>query len=313
MSPIVSTAVIVFTVLSIAGCVWLLVLTARKRPEDLTQDPTTGHVWDGDLTEYNNPLPRWWLNMFYLTIVFGVGYLIFYPGLGNLTGRLGWTSQQQHDLDTQKTRASFAAAYAPYQNMQFEQLVQEPGAMALGQSIFMNTCAGCHGSDARGAKGFPNLTDSDWLYGGEPEVILTTLRMGRQGVMPGWKTVVGDEGVAELVAYVQKLSGTPAGDTLASRGKQRYDMLCIGCHGPEGKGDRAIGSPNLTDQTWLYGDDPDSLTVSIAVGRSGVMPTQAQILSEEQIRLVGAWVYSHGKAAPSATEGVSTQTEGSTP
>jgi len=313
MSPTVSILVIICTVLSIAGCVWLLVLTARKSPEDLTKDPTTGHIWDGDLTEYNNPLPRWWLNMFYLTIIFGAGYLIFYPGLGNLTGRLGWTSQKQHDSDAQKTRARFASAYTPYRMMQFEQLVHEPGAMALGQSVFVNTCAGCHGSDARGAKGFPNLTDGDWLYGSEPEVILATIGMGRQGVMPGWKDAVGVEGVAELVAYVQKLSGNLVDDTLASSGKQRYDMFCIACHGPEGKGNYAMGSPNLTDQIWLYGGDSDVLTESIANGRNGAMPAHSAILSEEQIRLVSAWVYAQANAGARSTDEPTPESKGTAP
>jgi cytochrome c oxidase cbb3-type subunit III len=299
MNSTVSILVMAFVALNVLACVWLLLWTAKKRPEDLTKDPTTGHVWDGDLMEYNNPLPRWWLNSFYLTIFFGIGYLVFYPGLGNLSGRLGWTSAKQHDQDAALTRASFDAAYAPFRSMTFAQLANEPGAQALGQSIYVNNCAGCHGSDARGAKGFPNLTDGDWQYGGDPETILTTIRIGRQAAMPPWQTVVGDDGVAELVAHVQQLSGTPVGDTLASRGKQRFDMLCVACHGADGRGNQALGAPNLTDDIWLYGGDPDTLTESLVLGRNGQMPAFKTILTEAQIQLVSAWVYaqSHNSAA----------------
>lgn len=302
MNTTVSVLVIAFVALNILACVWLLLWTAKKRPEDLVKDPTTGHTWDGDLTEYNNPLPRWWLNAFYLTIFFGIGYLVFYPGLGNLTGRLGWSAAKQHDADAELTRLSFSKAYAPFRDMSFEQLANEPAAQALGQSIYANNCAGCHGSDARGAKGFPNLADADWQYGGEPETIVTTIRMGRQAVMPAWQTVVGDDGVAELVAYVQQLSGTQVGDTLASRGKQRFEMLCVACHGADGKGNPALGSQNLTDDIWLYGGDPDTLTESLVLGRNGQMPAFKDILSEEQIRLVSAWVYAQAKSASGPSE-----------
>lgn len=304
MNSLTSYLVIAFVLLNIAGCFWLLRWTATKRTANPTHSAsdakqaaaaedagigTTGHVWDEDLTEYNNPLPRWWLNMFYLSIAFAVGYLILYPGLGNVAGYFRWTSQHEHDVQALAERETYLAAFAPFRQLEISELTTNANALRMGQSIFNNNCAACHGSDARGAKGFPNLTDSDWLYGGDSETILHTLRAGRAGVMPGWKAVAGDAGIVELIAYVRQLGGAP--ETAASvAGKARYDMFCVACHGSVGKGNQALGAPNLTDQIWLYGGDDASLTATLANGRGGVMPSQKAILNEGQIRVMAAWV-----------------------
>lgn len=314
MNTLTSYIVIAVVVLNIAGCFFLLRWTATKRAENASQvgpeihneaeKETTGHVWDGDLTEYNNPLPRWWLNMFYLSIAFAVGYLLLYPGLGNIAGYFRWTSAHEHDVMAKAERETYLAAFAPYRETPIEQLMGDATAMRMGQSIFNNSCAACHGSDARGAKGFPNLTDTDWLYGGEPEVIQATLREGRQGVMPAWKAAVGEAGVAELVAYVRQLSAsTVASEPLATAGKARYEMFCIACHGPEGKGNQALGAPNISDQIWLYGGDVQTLTETIANGRGGVMPSQKANLNEDQIRVMSAWVYAQSHKAGETSSG----------
>ena len=306
MNTLTSYLVIAVVVLNIAGCFLLLRWTATKRAENASKmstgntitentgeapPETTGHVWDHDLTEYNNPLPRWWLNMFYLSIVFAVGYLVLYPGLGNMSGYFRWTSTHEHDVMAKAERETYLAAFAPFRESTVEQLVANPTAMRMGQSLFNNSCAACHGSDARGAKGFPNLTDADWLYGSAPEVIQTSIREGRQGVMPAWKAAVGEAGVTELVAYVRQLSGsTDVSATLAAAGKARYDMFCVACHGPDGKGNQALGAANLSDQIWLYGGDVVTLTETLANGRGGVMPSQKANMNEDQIRVLSAWV-----------------------
>ena len=303
MNSLTSYLVIAFVLLNIAGCFWLLRWTATKRtanPNHNASDAkhaaaeqdagvqTTGHVWDDDLTEYNNPLPRWWLNMFYLTIAFAIGYMILYPGLGNIAGYFRWTSQHEHDVQARADRESYLAAFAPFRKLSIDELTNDAHALRLGQSIFNNNCAACHGADARGAKGFPNLTDNDWLYGADAQTIEQTLREGRAGVMPGWKEVAGDAGVAELHAYVRQLSGAP--ETAAAKaGKARFDVLCVACHGSEGKGNQALGAPNLTDKIWLYGGDDASLTATLANGRGGIMPAQTT-LNENQIRVMTAWV-----------------------
>ena len=316
MNSLTSYLVIVFVLLNIAGCFWLLRWTATKRtanPKHSASDAkqaaaaedagvgTTGHVWDDDLTEFNNPLPRWWLNMFYLSIAFAVGYLILYPGLGNVAGYFRWTSQNEHDVKALAERETYQAAFAPFRKLDIAELTRDANALRLGQSIFNNNCAACHGSDARGAKGFPNLTDSDWLYGGDSETILHTLRAGRAGVMPGWKAVAGDAGIAELLAYVRQLSGAPE-TPAATAGKARYDMFCVACHGIEGKGNQALGAPNLTDQIWLYGGDDASLTATLANGRGGVMPAQKAILNEDQIRVMAAWVMAQSPQTPALND-----------
>jgi cytochrome c oxidase cbb3-type subunit III len=321
MSAVLSILIASLVVLNILACLWLLYWTSKKRaapsPElantgsansrlattdpatadPATTDPattgepeTTGHIWDGDLREYNNPLPKWWLNMFYLTIAFAVVYLIVYPGLGNYTGYFRWSSAHEHDLKSRAERELYLAAFTPLRELSFADLRNDARAQKLAQSMFSTNCSACHGSDAQGAKGFPNLRDADWIYGDEPETVMTTIRDGRQAAMPPWQAVLGENGVKEVVAYVQQRSGQPSEAALASAGKARFDMFCMACHGPDGKGNKTLGAPNLTDAIWLYGGDAVALSESIGNGRNGVMPSQKAILNEDQIRVLAAWV-----------------------
>ena len=282
---------------NIAGAVWLLLANGRAVSADVAKQTT--HVWDGDLTELNNPLPRWWFWLFILTVIWGLAYLAFYPGLGAFRGYLGWSQQNQHAAEVEAARAIQAPRYARFAGMSLEQLAADPDAMGEARSLFANGCAACHGSDARGAPGFPNLTDGDWLYGNAPETIVTTIGAGRMGVMPGWQAALGDSGVEEVVAYVQSLSGTPARPELVQAGATRYATFCVACHGADARGNPVLAAPNLADTIWLYGGDADALRVSIAEGRQGQMPAHEALLGPDRVRLLAAYVLSLGQAGNS--------------
>lgn len=296
-----SLYVIFLIVLNIVGCAWLLWWTSKRRGDEARNDSeTTGHVWDGDLTEYNKPLPRWWIILFWLTIVYSVGYLAWYPGMGNFAGTSGWTSAKEHDAEKAEADARLAEAFGRFDGMPVDEVAKHEEAVAFGARLFQNHCAQCHGSDARGAKGFPNLTDGDWLWGGSPEQILATIVDGRQAAMPALGAAIGgDVGVTEVAAYVQSLSGIRADPALAEAGKAKYAGVCAACHGVEGKGNPILGAPNLTDDTWLYGSDFATISEGIRNGRGGMMPAHGPIIGETRSRLVGAyvWTISHGKDA----------------
>lgn len=296
--------VIALIALNIVGCVWLLWWTSRRRPGDPKPEDTS-HTWDGDLTEYNKPLPRWWINLFYITIVFGIAYFAWYPGLGNLPGYDKWTSKGEHDKQAAADNARLEKTFAPYKGKSIDMLAADPQAVKLGRSIFGNTCATCHGSAAQGAIGYPNLTDNLWLWGGSPDQVLHTVLDGREAVMPPWGKVLsgmaGADATDYVIAYVRFLGDKdPAkrADFAAARGKSLYDGICVACHGPEGKGDQKIGAPDLTDAAWLYGDGTDALRTTINDGRHGVMPAHGPLLGETRARLVAAYVWSlsHGNA-----------------
>lgn len=288
--------VIVLTIANILGCWWLLWYTRRPRGDGQAEGDTTGHVWDGDLVEGNRPLPRWWINLFYLTIVFALAYLAWYPGLGAFAGLGGWTSQGKHAEDVAKAQAKLEPVLAQFRGRPIEELAADPRAVALGRSVFANHCATCHGSDARGARGFPNLTDDDWQWGGEPDAVLATVLGGRQAAMPALGPVLGDEGLRATVAYVQSLSGQPVDASLAAAGKPQFEMFCAACHGMDGRGNTLVGAPNLTDTTWLYGGDAATITETIMVGRTGQMPAHAELIGEDRARLAAAFVLSQGGA-----------------
>ena len=293
MSAFWNWFVAILTIASIVGIVWLLIATARSKAGG--EADTTGHVWDEDLTEYNNPLPMWWLGLFLLSVIFGAFYLTFYPGLGVTQGSLGWTSGKEVSADLADANAKLESAFAQFRDKPVDALQRDPHAMDFGRNVFANNCAACHGSDARGAKGYPNLTDGDWLYGGQPETVLATILKGRQGVMPPLGAALGDQGVNEVANYVLSLSGRKVDEKLAMAGKTRF-MLCIACHGPEGKGNPVVGAPNLTDDIWLYGGSLEDVKTSIRNGRSGQMPTWEPIIGEDRARLVAAWVLAQSKA-----------------
>lgn len=301
MSDFLSIYIIVLSAISIAGCIWLMRWTGKRRPGDPKPDDTS-HIWDGDLTEYNKPMPRWWLVLFYLTIVFGVGYLAYYPGLGSWQGAGGWTSTKQHDADQAAAEQRMAATFAAYEGRSVEALARDEAALRHGRSIFANHCAGCHGSDARGNKGFPNLTDAIWHWGGSANDVLASVSAGRQAAMPAMEQVLGDSGLTETAVYVMSLSGNPGDAELIDRGRARFAGICAACHGPDAKGNPALGAPDLTDGYWLYGGDFDSVRESIARGRQGAMPAHEPLIGPMRSRLAAAWVYAQSQPTRAAAE-----------
>ncbi|MDH3987355.1 MAG: cytochrome-c oxidase, cbb3-type subunit III, partial [Gammaproteobacteria bacterium] len=257
------------------------------------QGKEMGHVWDDDLVELNNPLPRWWLNMFYITLYFSIGYLALYPGLGTFKGFLGWTSTGQYEREIDIADAKYGPLFKKFQEMPIVAVAADPEARRMGERLFVNYCATCHGSDARGARGFPNLRDNDWLYGGGPDVIQQTILDGRNGVMPAWADALGgDAGVADVTEFVFSLSGRDVDQAAAARGGEKYQMLCVACHGADGTGNQALGAPNLTDSIWLYGGSSKQVMETIANGRVGVMPPHRDFLGEDKVHLLAAYVYS---------------------
>jgi cytochrome c oxidase cbb3-type subunit 3 len=252
----------------------------------------TGHVWDGDLEEYNNPLPRWWLGLFIITIIFGVAYLLYFPGLGNFTGQGKWSQIGAWEEQMQRQQAKLEERLAAVKNKNLQELSQDPKAMAMAKNLFGANCSTCHGSDARGAKGFPNLTDEDWLWGGAETTVLETIANGRQGVMPAWFAALGDQGVNEVASYVVSLSGREAPADWIKTGKERYASMCIACHGADGTGNQLLGAPNLADKVWLHGGDFDSIRATIANGRNNQMPAHTVILGDTRVRLLAAYVMS---------------------
>jgi cytochrome c oxidase cbb3-type subunit 3 len=300
--------VIAFTVLNLFGIAWLLWWTAKRRPGDPKPEDTS-HYWDGDITEYNKPMPRWWINGFFLAIAFGIGYLLWYGGLGTYAGFGKWSSQGEHALDKAAADARLEETFAAYRDKPLPELARNPQAMELGRSIFANTCATCHGSSAKGATGYPNLTDDIWHWGGSPERVLQTVLDGREGVMPPWGTVLtgmgGENAVDYVIAYVRALKD-PAlvrNNYMAAQGKQLYDGVCVACHGVDGKGNPEMGAPDLTDDYWLYGDGSAALRKTIVDGRHGTMPAHRALLGETRARLVAAWVWSLSNPQPAATAG----------
>lgn len=278
------------TVLSIAACVLLLWFSGKAKAMT-AHDNTTGHVWDGDLREMNNPLPRWWVGLFVITIIFAAVYLYLYPGLGGSAGSAGWTSQGQYEAEVAKGNAEVAPIYAKFMAMKVEDVAKDPQAHAIGERLFMNNCSQCHGSDARGGKGFPNLTDNDWLHGGTPEKIAETLTKGRVGNMPPMAAAVGSsDDVKNVANYVLSLSGSPHDSVRANLGKEKFGV-CAACHGPDGKGMQAVGSANLTDNIWLHGFGEQAIINMVTNGKTNIMPAQENKLSAEQIHVLASYVW----------------------
>jgi cytochrome c oxidase cbb3-type subunit 3 len=287
MSAPVALFVVIATVLNILACLWLIWWTAKRKPGE---SDTTGHSWDG-IQEYNNPMPRWWLGLFIITIIFGFIYLALYPGLGNFAGTTAWTSTGQLEKDQAHTQAVFEERYGALVTVAVPTLAKNPVAMAAAKNLFANNCATCHGADARGTRGFPNLTDNDWLWGGDADTIYATIANGRKGVMPAWGAVLGKEGVEQASAYVLSLSGRSVPADWIEPGKQRFATICVACHGADAKGNQALGAPNLSDKTWVYGSSMDTIRETVANGRSNEMPAHLPLLGETKVRLLTAYVY----------------------
>ena len=287
-----SSYIALVSLVGIVWCVWLLFSQRKAKVVHMADGAVadTGHVWDGDLRELNNPLPRWWMWMFLLSCVFGLVYLVLFPGLGSFPGVLGYSTDGSLMKSMTTANEELKPVYAKYVTMDIEQVAADPKAREMGQRLFLNSCAQCHGSDAGGAKGFPNLTDGDWLYGGSPENIKTTLINGRAGVMPPFPQLDSKQ-IVDVANYVRSLSGLPADDLKAARGADVYKSNCAACHGPEGKGNIALGAPNLTDKVWLYGGSEATIVETVTKGRMAMMPSQDKVLSPEKIHLLTAYVW----------------------
>lgn len=286
--------VVVIVVASILACVVLLVVQGKAT---FTPGKTMGHVWDETLEEYNNPMPRWWTWMFVITVVFAFVYLALYPGLGNFKGMLGWTSRGQHEAEVKKMNDTVKPLFDKYMAMDLKAVAGDKQAMEMGKRMYLTYCMQCHGADARGAKGFPNLTDADWLYGGEPDQIKQTISQGRMGVMPP-HAQLGADTIKDLANFVRSLSGLPNDSVRAAKGKEAFASVgCIGCHGPEGTGMHAVGAPNLTDKVWLYGSSEATIIETITNGRQNKMPAWNEFLGDAKVHLLSAYVLSLSQGA----------------
>lgn len=293
MSTFWSIWVSVIVLGTILGCFWLLWATRRSQTTDTETDRTMGHSFDG-IEEYDNPLPKWWFYLFTATVVFSLGYVLLYPALGNFPGLLHWTSHGQWEQEMVDAQHKYGPIFAKYGSTPIEELAKNPDAVKMGQRLFENNCAVCHGSTAHGNVGYPNLSDNDWLYGGTPEKIVETITNGRQGMMPakGLMPNMSDAQVNDLVNYVLSFTGREKDKAAAAQGKALFAQACAACHGPDAKGNQSIGSANLTDSIWLYGGDYHTIQTTILHGRHGQMPAWGDKLGKDRIHIIAAFVYS---------------------
>jgi cytochrome c oxidase cbb3-type subunit 3 len=280
------------TLVSIVACALFLRSQSVRKAGPVE---TTGHQWDGDLAEYNNPLPRWWSWLFYLTIVFSIVYLVLYPGLGRWSGTLGWSQVGQLAEEQQAAEKQFGPLYRKFAAIEVEALAKMPEALAIGQKLFLNNCAQCHASDGAGSRGFPNLTDRDWLWGGDAKTIKATIAEGRTGVMPPFGAALGAEGAKNVANYVRSFSGLTSDSLRVAFGRELYQQNCVACHGAEGKGNAALGAPNLADKTWLHGSAEPVVIETITRGRTSHMPAHKVLLDDARIHLLTAYVLSLSK------------------
>ena len=282
--------VVVIVAASLLAC---LVILVTQKSAVYTPGQVTGHSWDENLEEYNNPLPKWWSYLFYITVFFAIGYLILYPGFGKFQGVLGWTSVGQLKAEEKKAEEVYGPIYAKFSSLDVPAVAADKQAMEMGKRLYLTYCMQCHGADAKGAKGFPNLTDADWLYGGEVDQVKATIANGRTSIgMPSFAQV-GPETIKELVAYVRSLSGLPGDAEAIAKGKQAWDANgCAACHGADGKGMQAMGAPNLTDKVWLFGSSEATITETLTKGRNNRMPAWQEFLGDAKVHLLTAYVYS---------------------
>jgi cytochrome c oxidase cbb3-type subunit 3 len=281
----------VLVVGNLIGVMWLLFATSSKKTSDDGQVETTGHEWDG-ISELNHPLPKWWFNMFILTTVFAAVYMYLYPALGNYEGSLSWTQLSQLETQMEQSKSDRAAYFSQFKDMNIEDLQANDAAMKTASRLFANNCAQCHGSDAKGSKGFPNLTDNDWLYGDTTDLISQSILYGRQGMMPAFEAILSNEQRADVAQYVLSLSGKATDPTKAEQGKATFDMQCAACHGMGGKGNQMLGAPNLSDNIWLYGGLLRDIETTIAQGRHGNMPSHQHLFSDQEAKVLAAYIKS---------------------
>jgi cytochrome c oxidase cbb3-type subunit 3 len=283
-----SVFIAALVVVNVGGCAWLILWSSKMQAGE---GETTGHVWDGDLTEGNNPLPRWWLGLFWITIVFGIGYAIAFPSLGSFS-LLGWSQAGQYEREIARAEQTYGRIFAAFAETPVEQLAHDPAALAAGRNLFVNNCAQCHGSDARGARGFPNLTDDEWLWGGSPDAIETTIARGRTGVMPPFGAAL-DEPTRELLAdYVLHLAGRDVDESRVAEAQPKFAAYCSACHGPTGQGNNVLGAPALANEVWLHGSSRSVIYDVITNGRTNTMPTQEPWLGEDRVHVLAAYVRS---------------------
>jgi len=279
------------TLISLFACAWLLRANSTKRVDSGKSELHGDHVWDGDLQEYDNGLPRWWAGLFYLTILFSLGYLVLYPGLTITNGLLSWSSRDEYREEVAATNAATDPLFAVYLQQDVKTVANDKGAQLMGARLFQTYCVQCHGSDMRGSKGFPNLVDGDWLYPGTPDGVKATIMDGRGGVMPAFEGQLKAPQIADVTQYVMSLSGRGGGGDAVARGDLVFKQNCAACHGVEAKGNQALGAPNLTDSVWLYGGSAETIRETISRGRQGRMPAQKELLGEARVHLLAAYVY----------------------
>lgn len=298
MTPFWSWYITLLSLGTIAALVWLLLATRKGQRHDSTEE-TVGHSYDG-IEEYDNPLPRWWFMLFVGTVIFALGYLALYPGLGNWKGLLpgyegGWTQVKEWQREIDKADELYGPLYAKFAAMPVDEVAKDPQALKMGGRLFASNCSVCHGSDAKGAYGFPNLTDGHWIWGGEPETIKATILHGRQAAMPAWRDVLGEQGIRDVAGYVRTLSGRDVPEGVAANveeGQKIFASTCVACHGPDGKGNQAMGAANLTGNSWLYGSSFAQIQQTLRYGRNGRMPAQEEHLGNDKVHLLAAYVYS---------------------
>ncbi len=300
MTSFWSWYVVILTTGTLLALTWLIFATRKGQRSDTT-DQTVGHVYDG-IEEYDNPLPRWWFMLFVGTIIFAVGYLVLYPGMGNWKGILpgydgGWTSTKQYEREITKADDKYGPIFSKYAAMSIEEVAKDEQALKMGGRLFASNCSVCHGSDAKGSHGFPNLTDNEWIWGGDTETIKLTIMKGRNAAMPGWEAALGNDGIKNVTGYVRSLSGlkNPEGVDLEA-GQKSFNTMCVACHGADAKGNPMLAAPNLSDRIWLYGSSFAQVQQTIRHGRNGQMPAQEDFLGNDKVHLLAAYVYSlsHG-------------------
>ena len=285
------------TIAFVIWCLYLIVWAGKQGPQHKEDEDLVGHVWDGDLEEWNNPAPKWWLYLYFITILWAVGYMIAYPGIGAFEGTLGWSQEGQYEEEMQAAEARYAPIYEAFAEMDFESLAADPDAQKLGRSLFAGYCTTCHGSDARGGPGYPNLTDNDWQWGNSEDNIVATITNGRNGIMTSWAAILGsDENIDNMVRYVRSLSGLEDAGDAALTAQPVFTTVCAACHTPAGTGMEALGAPDLTDDVWVYGSSADAIRTTIVDGRTGVMPPHGELLGENRTRILAAYVYSLSNA-----------------
>jgi cytochrome c oxidase cbb3-type subunit 3 len=287
----------IVTLVSIVACGVLLWRLSTKRLAPGQKAGVVGHVWDENLEEYNNPLPRWWMWLFWITLVFGIGYLVLYPGLGSFAGALKWSSTGQYDREQALAKERYEPIFAKYTAMDIPAVAADGQAREIGQRLFLNYCSQCHASDARGGRGFPDLTDEDWLYGGSPGAIVASIQQGRSGIMPPWPQL-GEDGIRNVTHYVLQIAGRTHDELKAVQGEALFAANCAACHGADGKGNPALGAPDLTDEIWLYGGGETSIEQSVSKGRNGQMPAWGEFLGADKIHVLAAYVYGLSQPAP---------------